>query len=144
MFCGMYFFQVTQKSLRKVIGVVPQDTVLFNNNIRYKMKTVSFDQLLYRGIRLTPRAVSQSARTSQTVNTAWVMDQFIRSKTEQHSMLNAARLRVIVSAYSGKTLLLYQQQRHSENLSLLLRQQFYFFIFYETKKRVISRNLDMT
>ena len=29
--------QVTQKSLRKVIGVVPQDTVLFNNDIRYKM-----------------------------------------------------------------------------------------------------------
>ena len=27
----------TQKSLRKLIGVVPQDTVLFNNDIRYKM-----------------------------------------------------------------------------------------------------------
>lgn len=30
-----FWFQVKQKSLRQVIGVVPQDTVLFNNDIRY-------------------------------------------------------------------------------------------------------------
>jgi len=28
--------QVTQTSLRKAIGVVPQDTVLFNNSIKYE------------------------------------------------------------------------------------------------------------
>ena len=27
--------EVTQRSLRKAIGVVPQDTVLFNDTIRY-------------------------------------------------------------------------------------------------------------
>lgn len=35
---GQNIAQVTQKSLRKVIGVVPQDTVLFNNNIRYNIQ----------------------------------------------------------------------------------------------------------
>ncbi|ESO82356.1 hypothetical protein LOTGIDRAFT_146605, partial [Lottia gigantea] len=30
--------QVTQESLRSVIGVVPQDTVLFNNDIRYNIR----------------------------------------------------------------------------------------------------------
>lgn len=30
--------QVTQTSLRKAIGVVPQDTVLFNNSIKYGIK----------------------------------------------------------------------------------------------------------
>lgn len=30
--------QVTQKSLRCVIGVVPQDTVLFNNTIQYNIR----------------------------------------------------------------------------------------------------------
>lgn len=30
--------QVTQTSLRKAIGVVPQDTVLFNNSIKYEIK----------------------------------------------------------------------------------------------------------
>jgi len=30
--------QVTQTSLRKAIGVVPQDTVLFNNSIKYRIK----------------------------------------------------------------------------------------------------------
>lgn len=29
-------FQVTQSSLREMIGVVPQDTVLFNSDIRYE------------------------------------------------------------------------------------------------------------
>lgn len=29
-----YFPQVSQKSLRQTIGVVPQDTVLFNTDIR--------------------------------------------------------------------------------------------------------------
>jgi len=35
---GQNIAKVTQKSLRKVIGVVPQDTVLFNNNIRYNIQ----------------------------------------------------------------------------------------------------------
>lgn len=30
--------QVKQESLRKCIGVVPQDTVLFNNDIRYNIR----------------------------------------------------------------------------------------------------------
>ena len=30
--------QVKQESLRKCIGVVPQDTVLFNNDIRYNVR----------------------------------------------------------------------------------------------------------
>jgi len=32
--------QVTQTSLRKAIGVVPQDTVLFNNSIKYGIKKI--------------------------------------------------------------------------------------------------------
>lgn len=35
---GQNIAKVTQKSLRKAIGVVPQDTVLFNNNIRYNIQ----------------------------------------------------------------------------------------------------------
>ncbi|XP_071102435.1 ATP-binding cassette sub-family B member 6-like [Haliotis cracherodii] len=35
---GQDISQVTQKSLRKHIGVVPQDTVLFNNDIRYNIR----------------------------------------------------------------------------------------------------------
>jgi len=35
---GQNIAKVTQKSLRKTIGVVPQDTVLFNNNIRYNIQ----------------------------------------------------------------------------------------------------------
>lgn len=31
------FSQVTQKSLRQIIGVVPQDTVLFNDTIQYNI-----------------------------------------------------------------------------------------------------------
>lgn len=30
-------FQVSQKSLRQLIGVVPQDTVLFNESIKYNI-----------------------------------------------------------------------------------------------------------
>lgn len=32
-----FFIKVTQKSLRQRIGVVPQDTVLFNNDIRLEV-----------------------------------------------------------------------------------------------------------
>lgn len=32
---GQNIKTVSQESLRKLIGVVPQDTVLFNNTIRY-------------------------------------------------------------------------------------------------------------
>ncbi|CAG5115248.1 unnamed protein product [Candidula unifasciata] len=35
---GQDIAKVTQKSLRSVIGVVPQDTVLFNNDIRYNIR----------------------------------------------------------------------------------------------------------
>lgn len=35
---GQNIAKITQKSLRKAIGVVPQDTVLFNNNIRYNIQ----------------------------------------------------------------------------------------------------------
>ncbi|BFZ02111.1 hypothetical protein BsWGS_05150 [Bradybaena similaris] len=35
---GQDISKVTQKSLRSAIGVVPQDTVLFNNNIRYNIR----------------------------------------------------------------------------------------------------------
>lgn len=62
LFCGICSPQVAQKSLRKVIGVVPQDTVLFNNDIRYNMKTLSSDQLVYRGIRLKLRDTTKNAR----------------------------------------------------------------------------------
>ena len=33
--CFNFSFQVSQRSLRKYIGVVPQDTVLFNDTVRY-------------------------------------------------------------------------------------------------------------
>lgn len=46
----MIMVQVTQKSLRQQIGVVPQDTVLFNNdirhNIRYGNQSASDDEIL--------------------------------------------------------------------------------------------------
>lgn len=35
---GQNIAKVAQKSLRKTIGVVPQDTVLFNNDIRYNIR----------------------------------------------------------------------------------------------------------
>lgn len=35
---GQNIAKVTQKSLRKAIGVVPQDTVLFNNDIRFNIR----------------------------------------------------------------------------------------------------------
>lgn len=39
----MYFtFQVKQESLRQQIGVVPQDTVLFNDDIRYNIRYSKF------------------------------------------------------------------------------------------------------
>ena len=34
-YCSDFSFQVSQRSLRKYIGVVPQDTVLFNDTVRY-------------------------------------------------------------------------------------------------------------
>ena len=35
--CFNFSFQVSQRSLRKYIGVVPQDTVLFNDTVRYSI-----------------------------------------------------------------------------------------------------------
>ena len=36
--CLSFLIQVTQESLRKCIGVVPQDTVLFNSDIKYNIR----------------------------------------------------------------------------------------------------------
>jgi ABC-type transport system involved in Fe-S cluster assembly fused permease/ATPase subunit len=33
-----FYLQITQHSLQKQIGVVPQDTVLFNQDIRYNIR----------------------------------------------------------------------------------------------------------
>ena len=44
--CFSCFDQVTQRSLRQHIGVVPQDTVLFNDTVRYAMRScIEFDVL---------------------------------------------------------------------------------------------------
>ena len=43
---GQDIARVTQNSLRKVIGVVPQDTVLFNQDIRYNIRSASYGLLI--------------------------------------------------------------------------------------------------
>jgi len=40
MMMTMMYVQVTQNSLRSYIAVVPQDTVLFNNDILYVFQSV--------------------------------------------------------------------------------------------------------
>ncbi len=48
---------VTQNSLRRSIGVVPQDTVLFNKDILYNIR--------YGRVTATDREVENSARTAE-------------------------------------------------------------------------------
>src|SRR5476651_786774 len=55
--------KVTQKSLRKAIGMVPQDTVLFNDTIRYNIRYGRWDA--------TDAEVEEAARHAQ-------IDSFIR------------------------------------------------------------------
>ncbi|KAH9496236.1 ATP-binding cassette sub- B member 6, mitochondrial [Bulinus truncatus] len=54
---GQDISQVTQKSLRKSIGVVPQDTVLFNNDIRYNIR--------YGKITATDLEVEEAAKAAE-------------------------------------------------------------------------------
>lgn len=49
--------RVKQKSLRQVIGVVPQDTVLFNNDIRYNIR--------YGKVDATDEEVENAARAAE-------------------------------------------------------------------------------
>src|SRR6478672_3629476 len=60
---GQDIARVTQKSLRKVIGMVPQDTVLFNDTIRYNIR--------YGRWEATDAEVEEAARLAQ-------IDGFIR------------------------------------------------------------------
>src|SRR5205814_200388 len=60
---GQDIRDVTQKSLRSAIGMVPQDTVLFNDTIRYNIR--------YGRWEATDREVEQAARLAQ-------IDHFIR------------------------------------------------------------------
>ncbi|KAJ3120159.1 Homocysteine S-methyltransferase 1 [Nowakowskiella sp. JEL0407] len=48
---------VTQYSLRKSIGVVPQDTVLFNNDVRYNIR--------YGNVNATDEEVEEAAKAAQ-------------------------------------------------------------------------------
>src|SRR5690348_6615551 len=54
---GQDIARVTQKSLRKVIGMVPQDTVLFNDTIRYNIR--------YGRWEATDAEVEEAARLAQ-------------------------------------------------------------------------------
>lgn len=54
---GQDVSHVKQKSLRQVIGVVPQDTVLFNNNIRYNIR--------YGRVDATDEEVEDAARAAE-------------------------------------------------------------------------------
>jgi ATP-binding cassette subfamily B protein len=60
---GQDIAQVTQKSLREAIGMVPQDTVLFNDTIRYNIR--------YGRWEATDAEVEEAARLAQ-------IDDFIR------------------------------------------------------------------
>ncbi|MBS0470999.1 MAG: ABC transporter ATP-binding protein/permease [Proteobacteria bacterium] len=60
---GQDIHDVTQASLRKVIGIVPQDTVLFNDTVRYN--------IAYGRIGATEAEVKDAARLAQ-------IDKFIR------------------------------------------------------------------
>ncbi len=54
---GTDIVTVTQNSLRRSIGVVPQDTVLFNKDILYNIR--------YGRVTATDREVENSARTAE-------------------------------------------------------------------------------
>lgn len=61
---GQDIRDVTQSSLRSVLGVVPQDTVLFNDTIRYNIQYGRWDA--------SPAEIEEAARQAQ-------IDDFIRS-----------------------------------------------------------------
>jgi len=61
---GQDISQVTQDSLRKAIGIVPQDTVLFNESIFYNIQ--------YGNLSATPAEVKQAAKMAH-------IDKFIES-----------------------------------------------------------------
>lgn len=54
---GQDIRDVTQDSLRKAIGVVPQETVLFNNTIRYNIR--------YGRLDATDQEIEEAARAAQ-------------------------------------------------------------------------------
>ena len=54
---GQDIAKVTQKSLRQAIGMVPQDTVLFNDTIRYNIR--------YGRWEATDAEVEEAARLAQ-------------------------------------------------------------------------------
>ncbi|KAI8908514.1 P-loop containing nucleoside triphosphate hydrolase protein [Gorgonomyces haynaldii] len=54
---GQDIRQVTQQSLRKAIGVVPQDTVLFNDTVRFNIR--------YGNVDATDEQVEQAAKAAQ-------------------------------------------------------------------------------
>lgn len=54
---GTNIATVTQNSLRRSIGVVPQDTVLFNKDILYNIR--------YGRVTATDREVENAARTAE-------------------------------------------------------------------------------
>jgi ATP-binding cassette subfamily B protein len=60
---GQDIREVTQKSLRKAIGIVPQDTVLFNDTVRYNIR--------YGRWKASDAEVEEAARLAQ-------IDDFIR------------------------------------------------------------------
>ncbi len=68
--------QVTQQSLRQAIGVVPQDTVLFNDSIRYN--------IAYGNTQASPEQVEEAARLAN-------LDQFIQQLPEGFDTLVGER-----------------------------------------------------
>src|SRR5215510_13576433 len=73
---GQDIARVTQKSLRQVIGMVPQDTVLFNDTIRYNIR--------YGRWEATDAAVEEAARLAQ-------IDGFIRALPEGYRTMVGER-----------------------------------------------------
>ena len=62
---GQDIREVTQKSLRDAIGMVPQDTVLFNDTIRYNIRYGRWDASdaeVEEAPQRTPRSTASSAR----------------------------------------------------------------------------------
>lgn len=66
---GQDISQITQKSLRRQIGVVPQDTVLFNDTIRYNIR--------YGRPDATDQDVTEAAKHAQ-------IDDFVRALPDQY------------------------------------------------------------
>ncbi len=73
---GQDISQVTQDSLRKAIGIVPQDTVLFNESIFYNIQ--------YGNLNATEADVKQAAKMAH-------IDQFIESQPDGWSSIVGER-----------------------------------------------------